>query len=80
MPFFNSPFDESVVDFLDELDIPAYRFASFENDHLPLIRRATATCEPLIDPNGMVSLADLDQAVITGRAAGCRDLVLLKLK
>lgn len=75
---FSSPFDESAVDFLEQFDVPAYKIASFENNHLPLIRRASATGKPLIISTGMATLGQLEQAVSTARDAGCRDLVLLK--
>ena len=75
---FSTPFDDAAIDFLESLDVPAYKIASFENIHLPLIRRAASTGKPLIISTGMASAAELSEAVETARAAGCRDLVLLK--
>lgn len=75
---FSSPFDESAVDFLNALDMPAFKIASFENNHLLLIEKAASTGKPLIISTGMATLGELDQAVTTARRAGCEQLILLK--
>jgi pseudaminic acid synthase len=75
---FSTPFDDTSVDFLESLDMPCYKIASFENTDLPLIRRVAATGKPLIISTGMASIAELDDTVKAARAAGCKDLILLK--
>lgn len=75
---FSTPFDETAVEFLEDLGVPAYKVASFENTDLPLIRRIAATRKPMIISTGMASVAEIDDAVGTARDSGCEDLILLK--
>jgi pseudaminic acid synthase len=75
---FSSPFDETAVDFLVGLNAPAFKIASFENNHLPLIAKAASTGKPLIISTGMASLGELELAVNTARDAGCNEIILLK--
>lgn len=75
---FSTPFDETAVDFLEELGVPCYKVASFENTDLPLVRKIAATGKPMIVSTGMATTAELDEMVRTARGGGCRDLILLK--
>jgi N-acetylneuraminate synthase len=75
---FSTPFDATAVDFLEEMDVPAYKIASFEIVDMPFIRRIAQTGKPIILSTGMATLAEIDEAVSTIREAGGNQLALLK--
>ena len=75
--FFSTPFQEEAVDLLEGIGVPAYKIASYEVNHLPLIERAARTGKPLLISTGMASLGDIERALDTATAAGARDLLVM---
>ncbi len=76
--FFATAFDKTSVDFLEELDVPIHKIASFELVDLPLIEYVAKTKKPLILSTGMATLKEIKEAVDTAKKAGARDIILLK--
>lgn len=75
---FSTPFDDTAVDYLEDLNVPAYKIASFENIHLPLIKKVASIGKPMIISTGMASVAEMDEIVQTIRDNGCDQYILLK--
>ena len=78
MDLFSSPFDHTAVDFLEKMDIPAYKVASLELVDLPLLRKIAKTGKPIFMSTGMATLAEIDEAVQAIRNAGGKQIALLK--
>ena len=76
--YFSSPFDETAVDFLESLNVPMYKVASFENNHFPLLKKIAETGKPVIMSTGLATLAEIKDSVDHLRKIGCKQLALLK--
>ncbi|MCL6601296.1 MAG: pseudaminic acid synthase [Paenibacillus sp.] len=75
---FSTPFDETSLEFLETLDVPCYKIASFENNDIPLLRKVASKGKPMIISTGMASLGEIENVVKTINDAGCNDFILLK--
>jgi len=78
LDLFSSPFDDTAVDFLENLDMPAYKIASFELPDHGLLRKVAANGKPIILSTGMASLEEIKEAVEVLNDSGCQQLAILK--
>lgn len=75
---FSTPFDDTAVDFLETLEVPCYKIASFENTDHPLLKKVAKTGKPVIMSTGIADLSDIMESVMVLKDNGCKDIVLLK--
>ncbi len=75
---FSSPFDETSVDFLESLNVPLYKIASFENNHHPLLAKVAKTGKPVIMSTGISNIFDIQESVNVLRENGCKNITILK--
>lgn len=78
MECFSSPFDFTAVDFMEEMDMPAYKIASYEINDIPLIRKAAKLHKPMIFATGIAHLEDIERAIAVCKEEGNEDIILLK--
>jgi len=78
MDLFSSAFDDTAVDFLENMGVPAHKLASFELVDIPLLRKMARTGKPLIISTGMASLQEIEEALAAAREAGAKQIALLK--
>jgi pseudaminic acid synthase len=75
---FSTPFDESSLEFLEKLNVPCYKIASFENNDLPLLKKVASKGKPMIISTGMATISEISEMVETIKEAGCKNFILLK--
>lgn len=78
MDAFSTPFDSTSVDFLEEMDVPAYKVSSFEIVDIPLIKKIAKTCKPIIFSTGMATMEEIEEALMVARESGAVEIALLK--